>query len=208
MLDLNRSLPPTRESVVAIARGQLGESDASVYWRDSEHMTPGFKVNHLPHGALADTKALGQGNGGFSKRMSSASLTDQFWVEFGAADIYATDVSLNSAPLSDHVCHVFCLGPLKKVVRFYTRRIVTSVTDVLCRETAGSNSPGYPVREFRSVRVREEPVALSIQGASPHPAPIALLDLAPEACDSLFIHGISPAVGHDPGRANAAGSIH
>jgi hypothetical protein len=42
MLDLNRSLPPTRESVVAVARGQLGESDASVYWRDVLTSGPPF----------------------------------------------------------------------------------------------------------------------------------------------------------------------
>lgn len=42
MLDLARSLPPTRESVVAVARGQLGESDAAVYWRDVLTSGPPF----------------------------------------------------------------------------------------------------------------------------------------------------------------------
>lgn len=34
MFDLNRPLPPTRETVVTLARQEVGESDASKYWRD------------------------------------------------------------------------------------------------------------------------------------------------------------------------------
>jgi hypothetical protein len=117
--------------------------------------------------------------------------------------------ALHASPtLPNHVLGIVGRRSEKQMRRVATGRVVAAMAN----KQIGRDWPVVNlIRDSMAapLDVVEAKLAIVATGAISGPQPTlvgsAPVDLRPEPCDQLFIHGTNPPVGHGSGRSNAAG---
>lgn len=149
----------------------------------------------------------GNANAGLTTSVSSADIENGARSKHGMTNRLSASRVAHDAALSGLIRHVVLVCAKEKVIGADTAGVVTFMTDKQWpRVDAMRQEPAKPVRPVRYAFELEGTVTSGEPVRRPIPAFAGLVDLAPETCNRFSIHGTSPAVGHDPGRANAAGS--
>lgn len=152
---------------------------------------PGFSRNEHGHRLSDHTKVSGDGRVSITSERAANGRQGLLLCEDSRA-----------AHLQCAIAIVVGLSAFEKVIGSNAGRDVAMVKDMGFRHVARTDEPRNAVRQFHlAVQAK-----LPIQGATlavteaglPQPAPVSLIDLFPETCESLFVHGNTHSFGSGP----------